>query len=73
MENKFNAHDIVTDGQFEFRVYKVLNLPDAVTPSYDVVSMTSNGHTVRSESELTMVRKYVRTEWNEETQTWITK
>jgi len=66
--NKFNTHDIVTDGTYEGRISKVLDLGGTV-PSYDVV--LQGGHTVRSESELTMVRKYIKTEWSEELGQWV--
>ena len=59
--NKFNTHDIVNDGTYEGRIYKALDLDGTVT-SYDVV--LPGGHAVRSESELTLVRKYIKTVWS---------
>lgn len=63
MTAKFNTHDIVIDKDgYEGRIYKTIDLGGSV-PSYDVVM--PGGHTVRSESELTMVRKYNEIDWSE--------
>ncbi len=53
--NKFNTHDIVTDGTYEYRIYKAID-----EHNYDVVAISGvwYGHTVKNASELTMVRKY---------------
>ena len=53
---KFNTHDIVTDGTYEYRIYNKISY---LSNSYDCVAISgSYGHVVKNESELTMVRKY---------------
>ena len=58
MTFKFNTHDIVTDGTYEYRIYSPISYLSS--PSYDCVAISgfSYGHVVKDESELTIVRKY---------------